>query len=223
MKSFSMPALLVAMMAVSGFAVAQTNDVKSGTQGGAGPTGQSGTGDNGASVKSRAEVKSDRVAPRGGSDGGSNPNANPGTMRSTTPMAKGSNMPGMEDNSKSTKSRAEVKAEAAPMKSGIQGGEGASPQTNPNTMHNGASSTAAERKAARDQRRAERKMKQSEKSSMGAGGSGSMGSGSMSGSGMGTSGAVGGGTSMGSGTGATGNTLGQGQPSVPQKEGKPSN
>ncbi len=54
--------LLAAMMAFSGLAVAQGVTTKAGTDGGAGPTGASGLGDNGTSVKSRAEVKAGRNA-----------------------------------------------------------------------------------------------------------------------------------------------------------------
>ena len=105
--------LMATMMAFSGFAAAQTADVKAGTQGGAGPTGASGYGDNKASVTNRAAVK----------------------------------------------------AEIMPQKSGIQGGEGASPSTNPNTMKAGSATggatapkmTAAERKAQRAEARAARK------------------------------------------------------------------
>ena len=84
MKKSSMTILLATMMAVSGFAAAQTADVKSGTQGGAGPNGMSGSGDNGASVKSRAEVKAERMPQKSGINGGegANPDANPNTMKS---------------------------------------------------------------------------------------------------------------------------------------------
>lgn len=83
--------LLATMMAFSGFAVAQTADVKSGTQGGAGPTGMSGNGDNGASVKSRAEVKADRMPQKSGIQGGegANAGANPNTMNSGSSMHNG--------------------------------------------------------------------------------------------------------------------------------------
>ena len=80
--------LLVAMMAVSGLSAAQpaapANDVKSGTQGGSGPS--------------------------------ANEKAAPG------------NMPN---------SRADVKAQTTPEKSGIQGGEGATKAANPNTAMTG--------------------------------------------------------------------------------------
>ena len=104
MTKSAMSLLLVAMMAFSGFAVAQ---MKSGTDGGAGPTGVSGMGDGGKSVTTREAVK----------------------------------------------------AEAAPMKSGIQGGEGASPAANPNTSAkmNKPMMTAAQKKARRAEARAARK------------------------------------------------------------------
>lgn len=74
--------LLAAMMAFSGFAAAQTADVKSGTQGGAGPTGASGYGDNGASVTSRAAVKAEVMPQKAGIQGGegASPSSNPNTM-----------------------------------------------------------------------------------------------------------------------------------------------
>ena len=88
MKKSTMSLLLSAMMAVSGLAAAQpaapANDVKSGTQGGSGPS--------------------------------ANEKAAPG------------NMPN---------SRADVKAQATPEKSGIQGGESATKSTNPNTAMTG--------------------------------------------------------------------------------------
>jgi hypothetical protein len=192
--------LLATMMAFSGYAAAQTNDVKSGTQGGAGPTGASGMGDNGASVKSRAEVKSEIMPQKSGIQGGeaASPALNPNTT-------KKSGNAGMSDTT-----RAAVKADAMPQKSGIQGGEGASAATNPNTMHKGMSKkTSAQRKAARDHRRAERKAARMSRSdaSMGADSS--------------ASGAVGNTTVQGGGMGSTGRTLGQGQPG--QKQGNSAN
>jgi hypothetical protein len=79
MNKSTMSVLLAAMMAVSGFAAAQTTDVKSGTQGGAGPTGASGMGDNGASVKSRAEVKAETIPQKSSAGVGS------GTSRANNP------------------------------------------------------------------------------------------------------------------------------------------
>lgn len=79
--------LLSAMMAMSGFAVAQTNNIKSGTDGGAGPTDSSGMGDNGKSVRSRAAVKAEGTTShnKSGTQGGEgfNPDANPGTANTT--------------------------------------------------------------------------------------------------------------------------------------------
>ncbi|MES2188646.1 MAG: hypothetical protein V4454_00875 [Pseudomonadota bacterium] len=85
MNKSTMSVLLAAMMAVSGFAAAQTTDVKSGTQGGAGPTGASGMGDNGASVKSRAEVKAEAMPQKSGVATGS------GTARSNNPNTMNTN------------------------------------------------------------------------------------------------------------------------------------
>jgi hypothetical protein len=66
---------------------------------------------------------------------------------------------GMGDGGKSVTTREAVKAEAAPMKSGIQGGEGASPAANPNTSAkmNKPMMTAAQKKAKRAEARAARK------------------------------------------------------------------
>lgn len=155
MNKSTMSVLFAAMMAVSGFAAAQAPAVKSGTQGGAGPTGASGLGDNGASVKTRAEVK----------------------------------------------------AEAMPMKSGTQGGSGTSMGSNPNST-GAASSTSAERKAARAERRAAAAAKKDMKKANRADGMAAGPSTTTSGS-------------PAANPGAMGQTLGQGQTSTPQKEGKP--
>ena len=85
MNKSTMSVLLAAMMAFSGFAAAQTTDVKSGTQGGAGPAVSSGSGDNGASVKSRAEVKAETMPQKSGVATGSGTSRanNPNTMNTT--------------------------------------------------------------------------------------------------------------------------------------------
>ena len=126
--------LLAAMMAVSGFAVAQpsapTNDVKSGTQGGSGPSASEKAAPGGMPA-SRAEVKSQAEPMKSGTQGGSGPSANE--------KAAPGNMPA---------SRAEVKSQAEPMKSGIQGGSGASPSTNPNTAMTGSNSASGSKASA---------------------------------------------------------------------------
>lgn len=96
MNKSTMSVLLAAMMAVSGFAAAQNTDVKAGTQGGAGPTGKSGFGDNGASVKSRAEVKSEIMPQKAGVQGGS------GTSAATNPNTTGGTMDKMDNTPKMT-------------------------------------------------------------------------------------------------------------------------
>lgn len=63
MTKSAMSLLLVAMMAASGFAAAQ---VKSGTDGGAGPTGAS----NGKSDTTRAAVKAEAAPMKAGTQGG---------------------------------------------------------------------------------------------------------------------------------------------------------
>ena len=141
--------LMAAMMVFSGFAAAQTNDVKAGTQGGAGPTGASGYGDNKASVTDRASVKAQIVPQKAGTQGGAGPTG----------------ASGLGDNKASVTDRAAVKAEIMPQKAGIQGGSGASPAANPNTAKMGAAGsgamapkmTAAEKKAQRTEARAARK------------------------------------------------------------------
>ena len=75
--------LLVAMMAVSGFAAAQTaapaNDVKSGTQGGEGPSAAE-KAKSGSMPNTRAEVKSETTPMKAGVDGGA------GTASNSTKM-----------------------------------------------------------------------------------------------------------------------------------------
>ena len=115
--------LLVAMMAVSGFAAAQTaapaNDVKSGTQGGEGPSAAE-KAKSGSMPNTRAEVKAQAAPMKSGTDGGTGPTAG--------------------EKAPSTQSRAEVKSGTTPMKAGTDGGEG--PVANSTKM------TAAERRAA---------------------------------------------------------------------------
>ena len=118
--------LLVAMMAVSGFAAAQAaapaNDVKSGTQGGEGPSAAE-KAKPGNMPNSRAEVKSQATPLKAGTDGGEGPSAAEKATRG--PMDK---------------SRAEVKSQTTPQKAGVDGGEGPVP--------NSTKMTAAERRAA---------------------------------------------------------------------------
>lgn len=132
--------LLAAMLASSGFAMAQ-NDVKSGTQGGSGPAPTKST-----SNTTRAEVKSeiDPAANKSGTQGGAGPE------RGAPSGSSGDVMPN---------TRADVKAQinTNTTKSGIQGGSGSTPSANPNTANAGASSTSAERQAKRAERKAARK------------------------------------------------------------------
>ena len=67
--------LLVAMMAVSGFAIAQASPMKSGTDGGEGPSAAEKAA-RGPTDKSRAEVKSEATPMKAGVDGGKGPVAN---------------------------------------------------------------------------------------------------------------------------------------------------
>ena len=95
MNKSTKPLLLAAMMAVAGFAVAQTSDASSsttraavkseakanvkaleaGTDGGAGPMGKSGVGDNSPSTTTRAAVKAGTTPMKAGTDGGEGPTA----------------------------------------------------------------------------------------------------------------------------------------------------
>ena len=67
--------LLVAMMAVSGFAAAQATPQKAGTDGGEGPSAAEKAA-RGPTDKSRAEVKSGATPMKAGTDGGEGPVAN---------------------------------------------------------------------------------------------------------------------------------------------------
>eukprot|EP01031_Cornospumella_fuschlensis_P004340 gene4340-5422_t len=115
-----MSVLLASMMAISGFAAAQGTDVKSGTQGGAGPTGASGFGDNGASVKSRAEVKAEAKPVKSGIQGGSgtSPANNPNTAMTTEGGVK---MTAAERKAKRAEARAEARAARQARMSGTAG------------------------------------------------------------------------------------------------------
>ena len=108
MKKSTMSILLAAMMAASGLASAQPADVKSGTQGGAGPAPAAGM-----STTTRAEVKSE-INPnvnKSGTDGGSaaSPGANPGTKNA------GSKMTAAERKAKRDERRAARKAKCEEM------------------------------------------------------------------------------------------------------------
>lgn len=144
MNKSTLSLLLAAMMATSGFAVAQTG-VKAGTDGGSGPSAAEKAAP-GNMPNTRAEVKSEIVPQKSGTQGGEGP------IRGAAAGSSG-DVP--------ANTRADVKAQAKPMKSGIQGGSGASPDANPNTANASAkaSTTSAERKAARAERKAARKAK----------------------------------------------------------------
>ena len=187
MNKLTTSILLAAMLASSGFVMAQ-NDVKSGTQGGSGPKPMNST-----SETTRAEVKSqiDPSVNKSGTQGGAGPE------RGAPTGSSGDVMPN---------TRADVKAQinTNTTKSGIQGGSGSSPAANPNTANAGARSTSAERQAKRAERKAARKAKMDPK----------------------MNGASAGPTTTTSGSpvanpGATSRTLGQGQTSTPQTEGRP--
>ncbi len=181
MKKSTISILLGAMMAVSGMATAQNADVRSGTQGGAGPSGASGMGDSGSSTRSRADVKSEinNTPAKSGIQGGegASPSANPNTARTgaagMTGSTGSSGMSGTGGGMSSggmSKSRTEVRGEATPMKSGIQGGEAATPSANPNTAMTGSSKmSSTDRKMTMSERRASNRMKRSKRMSSGTG------------------------------------------------------
>lgn len=87
---------LVAMMAVSGFVAAQpaapTNDVKSGTQGGSGPSAAE-KAKPGSMPESRAAVKSGATPMKSGVDGGEGPVANSTKMTAAERRAAKANAP----------------------------------------------------------------------------------------------------------------------------------
>lgn len=177
--------LLAALLAASGFAVAQ-NDVRSGTQGGSGPT-------SGANANTRADVnvQNDPAGNKSGTQGGAGPE------RGAPTGSSGDVMPN---------SRADVKAQinVDANKSGIQGGSGSTPSANPNTANSNTGMTAADRQAKRAERRAARK---------------SRADGQMSGTNAGPVTATSGNAEAK--PGASSRTLGQGQTSTPQTEGRP--
>ena len=96
MNKLTKSLLLVAMMAVSGFAAAQpaapANDVKSGTQGGEGPSAAE-KAKPGGMPNSRAEVKSEAVPMKSGVDGGQGPVANSTKMTAAERRAAKANAP----------------------------------------------------------------------------------------------------------------------------------
>jgi hypothetical protein len=116
MTKSAMSLLLVAMMATSGFAVAQ---MKSGTDGGAGPTGASGSGDGGKSVTTRAAVKAEAVPMKSGNQGGEGAKPSDGSSPKAAPK-----MTAEEKKAKRAEARAARKARLAakagntPMKDG---------------------------------------------------------------------------------------------------------
>ena len=120
--------LMATMIAFSGFAAAQTADVKAGTQGGAGPTGASGYGDNKASVTDRAAVKAEIMPQKAGIQGGSGATAtaNPNTTKAGAggSVAMAPKMTSAERKAQRAQARAARKARLAgtagntPMKSG---------------------------------------------------------------------------------------------------------
>lgn len=139
MNKSALSIFMAAMMAASGFAIAQTAPAMPGTQGGSGPSAAEKAAP-GNMPNTRAEVKSQigTGEAKAGTQGGSGP--------SPAQTAAPGNMPN---------SRADVKAEAMTGKgtAGIQGGSAASPADNMNTK-NLNKSTTAEKKRMRDERRA---------------------------------------------------------------------
>lgn len=121
MKKSTMSILLAAMMAVSGFASAQTADVKSGTQGGSGPAPAVGM-----SNTTRAEVKSE-ISPnanKSGIQGGSaaSPDANANTKNVGSKMTAAERKAKRDERRAARKAKREERAASAaakaPQKSG---------------------------------------------------------------------------------------------------------
>lgn len=112
MNKSTMSVLFATMMAFSGFAAAQSETVKSGNDGGAGPTGMSGTGDSGASMKSRADVKAERMPQSQGIQGGegAGPGTNPNTMNNGSAMGMTRSNTAAERNAARDQRRADRKA-----------------------------------------------------------------------------------------------------------------
>lgn len=117
MTKSAMPLLLVAMMAASGFAAAQAPVMKSGNDGGSGPS----TASDGKSTTTRAAVKAEAAADpmKDGKQGGEGAKPMDGSM--PKPMAK---MTAEEKKAKKAeaaaarKARLAAKADNAPMKDG---------------------------------------------------------------------------------------------------------
>ena len=153
MKTTILSLLMAALLATSGFAFAQPNPAKAGTDGGSGPTAAEKAAP-GAMPATRAEVKSgiSAEATKSGTDGGSGP-----TTADKAKAATGT-MPA---------TRAEVKSgiNVDATKSGTDGGSGATPGAA--TKAGAMASTSAERKAKRDERKAKRNMKKDDMTAAG--------------------------------------------------------
>ena len=111
MKKSTISVLLSAMMAVSSLAVAQsaapTNDVKSGTQGGSGPSASEKAAP-GNMPNSRADVKAQTTPEKSGIQGGegATKSANPNTAMTGTKTVKGPhNMDNMYDKQAADKAK----------------------------------------------------------------------------------------------------------------------
>jgi hypothetical protein len=112
MTKSAMSLLLVAMMATSGFAVAQ---MKSGTDGGAGPTGAS----DGKSNTTRAAVKADAVPMKSGTQGGEGAKPSDSSSPKAAPKMTAEEKKAKRDEARAArKARLAAKADNAPMKDG---------------------------------------------------------------------------------------------------------
>ena len=115
MNKSAMSLLLVAMMAASGFAAAQAPVMKSGTDGGSGPTGAS----DGKSTTTRAAVKAEAVPMKSGTQGGEGAKPSDSSMPKAAPkMTAEEKKMKKEEAAAARKARLAAKAGNPPMKEG---------------------------------------------------------------------------------------------------------
>ena len=108
----TMSLVLVAMLATSGFAVAQT---KSGTDGGSGPTGAS----DGNSTTTRAAVKAEAVPMKSGREGGEGAKPSDSSSPKAAPKMTAEEKKAKRDEARAArKARLAAKAGNPPMKDG---------------------------------------------------------------------------------------------------------
>lgn len=115
MTKSAMSLLLVAMMAASGFAAAQAPAMKSGTDGGSGPTGAS----DGKSTTTRAAVKAEAVPMKSGTQGGEGAKPSDSSSPKAAPKMTAEEKKAKRAEARAArKARLAAKAGNAPMKDG---------------------------------------------------------------------------------------------------------